>query len=250
MPVSMTAEERVLAVFERRPADRVPRYDIFLPGFIEAWKRRHPDRAAAGIYDFYRSIDIGMVLPDQHGPYYAAMGIVQDDGDGYIERDSWGRLVSKKRNGYFEHVLEVPVARTSDLDRVPFGPADEPGRFDALKEMARGNERRFCLVSGVLGIFMSSYRLRGEEQLLVDIAEDPVFAAELARRVSLATVEVGLRVSAETGTRHAPLWVYDELSSRTAPLISPASFERVYLEPYKAMIAAWHAAGIAHVVLH
>ena len=116
--------------------------------------------------------------------------------------------------------------------------------------MARGKEQRFCLVSGVLGLFMSAYRLRGEEQLLVDIAEDPAFAAELARRVSLSTTEVGLRVSAETGTRHAPFWVYDELSSRTAPLLSPASFEKVFLAPYRAMIGAWRAAGITHIVLH
>ena len=103
----MTAQQRVLAVFERRAADRVPRYEIFLPGFIEKWKLRYPEHAARGIYDFYRSIDIGMVLPDQHGPYYGAVGIVKDDGDGYVERDSWGRLVSRKRSGYFENVLAV-----------------------------------------------------------------------------------------------------------------------------------------------
>ena len=247
---TVTSEQRILAAFDRRIIDRVPRYDIFLPGFITRWRQRNPAWAGRDIYDFYRSIDIGMVLPDQYGPYYAQRSILHDDGDSYVERDSWGRLLDMKRSGYFEHVREVPLKDKADLDRVPFGPPDQRGRFDQLKAMADGKAGRFCLVAGVLGLFMSAYRLRGEEQLLMDIVDDPPFATELAHRLAGYAGEVGLRVTAETGTRHTPLWVYDELASRTGPLISPRSFERVFLEPYRSMIKAWRAAGIRHVVLH
>ena len=97
---------------------------------------------------------------------------------------------------------------------------------------------------------MGSYRLRGEEQLLVDLAEDPGFARELAERLADYTIPVGIQVAAEMGARGTAFWVYDELASRHGPLMSPSCFQRVYLEPYRRALAAWRAAGIPHIVLH
>ncbi len=246
----MTAEQRVQAAFDFRPTDRIPRFDVFLPGYEERWRRRHPEWDGKDIFDQYSKIDIGIVYPDQYGPFFSSRRVVRDDGDAWVERDGWGRLLSRRRSATFEQVLEVALPVKSGLDRLRFPAPAEPGRLDELADLSRRFGDRFCRLSGTLGLFMGSYRLRGEEQLLMDLVEDPRFARELAERLVDYIVPVGLQVAREMDAMRTAFWVYDELASRAAPLLSPRCFEQIYLEPYRRAIAAWRRAGIPHVVLH
>jgi len=51
----VTARQRVITAFEFRKADRIPRYEMFLEGFVDRWARKHRNLRPDTIYDYYYS---------------------------------------------------------------------------------------------------------------------------------------------------------------------------------------------------
>ncbi len=246
----MDRRELVAAAFRFERTDRMPRYDIFLPEYKREFCRHYGLPPDADPYDFYEKVDIGCILADQRGPFYRSQRTLRDDGDDYIEKDSWGRTLRLKRSAYFEQVLDVAIPDKAALDALAFDPADDPDKYARLPAATEAANRRFAPVGGVLGLFMGSYRMRGELDYLVDLAEDPEFCEALAGRLAAFITESGLRVTQATGTRDTAIWVYDELACTKGPLFSPGTFEKVFYPHYRRMIGAWNRAGIHNVVLH
>jgi hypothetical protein len=244
----MTARERVTLTMRHKTPDRVPRYDIFLPGFDEAL-RKLPGREGLSAYDYYDEVDIGAILADQGGPFIAEACFLRREEHKKIERDSWGRTLLTHTNGYFEQVLDVAVAEKGDLETLDFSPKLDL-RPAPDKQWLDGLNKRFCTVSGCMGLFMGAWRLRGEAQLLEDMADDPAFVHALVSRTADFLTALGLHTAIKTHMLDTAIWVYDELSSRLGPLFSPAMFETYFLLPYQRMFAAWRMGGIRHIILH
>ena len=240
--------ERVLAALEHRRPDRLPRYDVFLPGFVKRWNCVH--RGAGAIHDYYAKLDIGTVMAYQEGPLAAAAFTETSDGDYYLARDTWGRLSRHSRHGFFFEVLETAFDRKGALDQLRFDNPREPARYAGFREQVPGVRRRFAPVCGVMGPFMASYYLRGEYALMVDLMEDEAFCQALAGRVAGYLAETGEEVLEVTGAWNTAIWVYDEFASGSGALISPDTFERVYLPAYRRMTDAWKARGVRNIILH
>lgn len=246
----MDARERIVSAMNFLKTDRIPRYDIFLPDFIAEWKEQKNLPEETFIYDFYNKIDIGCVLAHQEGPFYSRKGIEKRDGSSYHERDSWGRLLYKKDNAFFEKEIEAVFADKAMADKIPFESPLSDERYIDLRKQYDEVRKHFAPVSGVLGLYMGCYRMRGQEQFLVDLAEDKEFCKYLINRLMSFTKEVGLKVTEETDTRDTAIWVYDEFSSRLGPMFSPKTFEELFLPAYKEMIGCWKSKGIGNVILH
>lgn len=239
--------------------DRIPRYEIFLQGYIEAWQRAKGMGDSADIYSYYPEIDIGRILATQEGPFLRLHHIEQTDRDLYLEHDSWGRLKRRSRTGVFFEVVETAIKEKSDLDKLEFEDPQDPARYASFVDPVRsvdradankGSRERFALVSGVMGLFMSSYYLRGELSLLMDLAEDEIFCQALARKVADFLTVVGENALKYTHTWDTALWVYDELGNNKSAIMSPRIFQQVYLQPYRRMISDWKSKGAKQVILH
>lgn len=246
----MTATERVLATFRFEPTDRIPRYEIFLDDFKRAYLRRYGLGDDYDVYDRFPRVDIGTILADQRGPLYRSEVVLQDDGDVLVVRDSWGRTLYQRRSAYFEKVLDVTLTRKRDLDTIAFDDPLAGDKYDAFERAAAAVSPRFAPVCGVLGLFMGSYRMRGEFEYLVDLAEDPGFCLALADRLCDYLTDCGLALARRTGCVETAMWVYDEFSGTRGPLFSPDTFARVFHQPYRRMISRWRDAGIHNIVLH
>lgn len=246
----MTPRERVQLALSHRKPDRVPRYEIFLPGYVEQWRRQRGGDAPANIYDDYANVDIGTVLAMQEGPFVSRMRREEGDGDMYFEHDSWGRAQKFSRSGTFFEVLETALSNKTDLDTLRFEEPWTEERIEYYRQWEARSHDRFCPVSGVMGLFMSSYYLRGEFELLIDLKEDEAFCRALADRVAAFLTPAGEKTLDVTGTWDTALWVYDELGNNQSSMISPETFERVYLEPYRTMIGRWKEQGLKNVILH
>jgi len=147
-------------------------------------------------------------------------------------------------------VLEVALADKRALDTLAFeDPWDEARRRDYRERSAKARDR-FATVTGVMGLFMSSYYMRGELDLLIDMKEDEAFCRALADRLAGFLAPVGDQGMTYTDTWDTAIWVYDELGNNHSSVMSPDTFERVYLEPYRAMIGQWKSRGAKQVILH
>ena len=58
----MTVKERVVAAFEFRKPDRLPRYEMFIDQFIPNWRKDKDQPESVDIYDYYKKVDIGKIF--------------------------------------------------------------------------------------------------------------------------------------------------------------------------------------------
>jgi hypothetical protein len=246
----MTPRERVQAALSHRKPDRIPRYEIFLPGYVEKWRQARRGNGETNIYGYYSKIDIGQVLAMQEGPFTSRISTRETGQDIYFVRDSWGRLQRCSRSGTFFEVLETALAAKESLDGLGFEDPWDKNRLKVYRDTAAGIRDRFAPVSGVMGLFMSSYYLRGELELLLDLKEDEEFCRALAGRMAEFLTFAGEKALECTDTWDTAIWVYDELGNNKSSILSPETFERVYLEPYKKMISHWKSRGAKNIILH
>ncbi len=246
----MMPRERVQAALDYRKPDRIPRYEIFLPGYVEKWRKARQVNDGSNIYDYYPKIDIGQILAMQEGPFVSRISIRETGQDTYYTRDSWGRLQRCSRSGIFFEVLETAIPEKKDLARLHFENPWDENRLTVYRDAETRIRDRFAPVSGVMGLFMSSYYLRGEFELLIDLKEDEEFCRALAGRVGEFLTSAGEKVLECTNTWDTAIWVYDELGNNKSSILSPDTFERVYLRPYQKMISYWKSRGAKNIILH
>lgn len=171
-------------------------------------------------------------------------------GDTYFHRDSWGRLQHASHTGTFFEVLETAIPEKNALDSLKFEDPWDAARQDQYRAWERQVHDRFAPVCGVMGLFMASYYLRGEFELLIDLKEDEPFGRALAQRVGEFLTSAGETALACTDTWDTAIWVYDELGNNKSSVLSPETFAAVYLDPYKAMVSHWRSRGATNVILH
>jgi len=248
--ICMDKRTRIQAAFDHKATDRIPRYEIFLDGFKNSFRQYHRMSPDFDLYDWYDRIDIGTVIADQRGPFYQHEKLLSDDGDVTVTRDSWGRKLYLSRNAFFERVLGTVLENKDDLDTLAFDDPAAPDKVLPFAAHAEAVEGRFAPVSGILGLFMGSYRMRGELDYLMDLADDPGFCQALCERLGGFLTTTGLELVKATGTADTAVWIYDEFSSTQGPLFSPHVFETIFYPYYRKMIRTWRSAGVRHVVLH
>jgi uroporphyrinogen-III decarboxylase len=252
----MNVKERVQAALRRQRPDRIPRYEIFLPGFIEKWQGK---RKSAGnfsvenfsIYDAYPRIDIGTVLATQEGPFLKQV-YRKEQGDNIIRRDSWGRVIRERKGATFFEVVENVLKDKSALENLEFENPADTFRQDltALAERMKLTAGRFAPVSGVMGLFMPSYYMRGEVPFMMDLMDDESFCRTLIDRLGGYVTAQAEAVVRLTDTSDMALWVYDDFGTPQGPLISPALFEKYFMPIYRRMTDYLKGKGVENIILH
>ncbi len=246
--MSMTPHDRVMRSLNFEPVDRLAVFDSFWGEFTPRWRRYLGLDDAADPLNYYE-IDLAICVADET-PWPSRAGVVEDRGREVIQRDGWGRLVRRVKNGYFSETVEVAVPEKTDLDKLEFeDPADDARYEGFLAQVARHRPRRaaFCKIGGP---FLRTCFLRGEVDFLMDIASDPVFARELAEKVADHIMRVGLESLRRGDLYDTGIWMFDDMAYNDNPMFSPDQFERVFLPSYRKLVAAFKRAGAAKVVVH
>ena len=200
----MNCHQRVRAALRFEAPDYVPYRDAYWGEFINRWRPAHglpprldiaPDDAFEDAeMEAHYGVDLAVAIADET-PWPSRVEELGSDGQYALVRTGWGDTVRRRTGASFETVLQVALDDKGDLDRLAFEPPRADGRYAGyLRQVADLRGRRnppfiFCKVGGP---FLRPSRLRGFEQWLADIAEDPAFAAELAARVTDHLIEVGL----------------------------------------------------------
>lgn len=242
-PRARLAYERVRAAIDGKQPDRVPFHDHYWPGFRTRYLcERHlpPETSLQERFDH----DL-VVLAPVMGPWPSRSGEVGHDAAGHVlKRDDFG-LVTREVAGettMSQHV-ECKIKRPSDLDRFPF---EDPGarlRTEALARSLAGVCQRFCPVFKLGGPFSRSWRLRGIQQFLEDLAGDEPFAKEMVDRMTDHLIAVGLSALARVEFPPVLLHVADDFASTNGPLFSPVVYKRLFLPNLKRIVTVFHERG-------
>jgi uroporphyrinogen decarboxylase len=244
----MNSKQRVMTALNGGVADRVAVFDSFWKEFSAMWRTQKRMPETADPRDYY-GIDICIAAADE-SPFPRRTGPVRMDGWRSARRDGWGRVVIEDEARQFTQGVAWPLREPSDLDTLVFDPPELEQRYGAfLAEVEREQATRcvFCKIGGPL---IRCTFLRGEEEFLMDTAADPDFASALIERVADHLLAVGLESLRRANLHDTGIWIYDDMASNTGPMISPRSWERLFLPVYVKLVSALKAAGAAKVIFH
>lgn len=179
--------------------------------------------------------------------------VLKDEGETQIVKDGWGRTirVGKDGNAYFAEHLDTILKETSDLDKIEFESPFLESRYANLNEQieAEANGRK-CLFAKIGGLYCRCHFLRGEDQLLMDMALDEQFCDDLFDRSVDYFLNIALETLRRTNTYETGLWIYDDMAGTRTPMFSPAMYERYFLPRYQKIISTVKAAGCKRVIFH
>lgn len=108
--------------------------------------------------------------------------VVFDDGNHYrIQCETGARIDCRRKPVSNTHYYDQPIRNPSDLDNFRTPDLDDPRRYEGVKETIDRYHQAGCFVAvHVLGTFQgSNLMMRPFADLLMDIAANPEFAAQL-----------------------------------------------------------------------
>jgi uroporphyrinogen-III decarboxylase len=261
----MNSTERVMAALNFQEPDRVPLFDSYWPEFVAQWREatgREP-RGEPGFTGGYAADDLDImeaygvdvaILAADESPWPGRAAVIEQRGDYLIRRDGWGKTVGEARGGQFYDEIDLPLKGRVDPDKLEFESPLAGSRYAQCLESLeryRALENPPCVFAKVGGPYQrSGQNLRGVEQWLIDLAEDPAYAVALASRVTDHLIEVGLESLRRFGCHDTGIWIYDDLAYNDGVMVGPRTYERVFLPLMARMIRAFKAAGAKKVILH
>jgi hypothetical protein len=263
MTNAVAGSDLVRAALAFEPTPYPPLFDQYWGAFLAAWRARHhlPPRTDIPLDDlvtddeaiqtFYR-VDLCKLTPDED-PWPSRKKILGRDGPYIIQRDGWGRVVKRMQTSPYGQPLRLPLETRSDPARLDFEPPKADERYAAMlaeKRRALRFAHQPYLFLKIGGPYLRCSFLRGDEQWLMDIAEDPGFAAALAERMTDHLIDVGVEALRRTGLAANSIWIYDDIASNQGLLMSPRSYERIFLPQMRRMVAAFRTAGAPRVGMH
>lgn len=249
----MNSHERVVRALTFQRPDRVPMSDALWEDTVTRWHDEGLPRDAvsedvfqgsggiAGYFGFdidHVSIDASPRLEQK---------LLNDDGDYVTYRDRYGYTVRKSKGRsrtmeFSDHVTVDHAAWERLRERFVLLPGDTARidtasyfmHMDAYPTWAEAR-RKFDLVRGrgryvlanAYGPWEATWRHRGFEALLTDVAADPGFVADMAGTYTdllLAT----LRRCLDEGIRPAGLFMVEDLGYTRGMLISPRAWRRIF----------------------
>ncbi|MBT3379005.1 MAG: hypothetical protein HN742_20240 [Lentisphaerae bacterium] len=230
----MTSRERVLAVLQHQFPDRVPIAEMWIdPKIVQAIV---PD--ARDSNDLVEHLDLDMVTvltmiydPDQVEWVDRAQGIF---------RDKWGALQHLTQEAIPVPMLPPRIETEDDLaDYVPPDPPASPVIEKVRKLRARFPDKAVAVV-GESGWAPAAFMRGGIENLFMDLALRPQFAKDLMGIGAAYYAELfPLAIAAGADV----VFLGDDYSDKTGPMMSPAMFEELILPHDAAVVSSIKDAG-------
>ncbi len=232
------------------PVTKVPHHNSFNPDFIERW-RREKELPDGNPNDFYNT-SVGIAIANEEF-FPSRNELLKDEDETQIVNDGWGQTVriGKGGNAYFAEHLDTVLKDASDVDKIEFeSPFLESRYVDLNRQVEAAKRGNKCLFAKIGGIYCRCHFLRGEVQLLMDMALDEDFCEALFDRAADHFLNIALETLRRTGTYETGLWIFDDMAGTHTPLFSAAMYEKYFLPRYQRIINTVKDAGCKRVIFH
>jgi len=249
----MTSKERVMTALDFKPPDRVPRFDSFSSfgigrEFADIWREEKDVAPEISIEDYY-NVDIHIAVGDE-GLMPTRAQLLEETDEYTITRNSWGEVIKRTTGDAFYKPLEVPIKEKSDLEQIHIDPPDMDSRYANIDGQMDALKQRYYVFAKTGGPFHRSSFVRGDAQLLVDMASDPQFASELFMFMARHLTQIGLEELRRWNLYDTGAWISDDMAYVKGPMFSPKMAEQQLAPAWAYMIEAYKNAGARKVYLH
>jgi uroporphyrinogen decarboxylase len=231
--MTVTPKERMRRVLNHEPVDRIPTQ----VNYTQAMGQRLA--AHLGV-----TLD---QLPQRLGNHLLRINITHEDRrseDGRIAFDWWGVGFDRTQEGYFDAVH--PLA-DKDLDAFAWPDPHAPGLLDgAARFVGQDAGEHFVAPNFGFALFERAWTLRGFDTFLVDMIDDPGFAAALLDRITeiqLVLIQRFLALGLDVG------YFGDDYGAQNTLLFSPKMWRALIKPRLARLFAPFVEAGLP-VILH
>ena len=270
----MTGRERVIAAIERKPLDRIPRYDGFWEDALERWKTEGmclPDpqtilvngeekQIGSPVYRYF-DFDITPVYMDVSMRF--PTGLVADDGVkitvadrcGYTAQKFMGRASSMH---FISHMVEDEEAWGKYKDRLSLDLNDtarvdcesyylhtkEYPTWDGFRQIFTAFRKLDTFIPAtVYGPWECAWRHHGYEASLMDLVAEPEMMAEMFGRITDLTIAT-VQHMMDIGCKPDAVWLIEDMGGTHTSLFSPKVYKELLFPCHKRLGDFLHANGI------
>ncbi|HRX42371.1 MAG TPA: uroporphyrinogen decarboxylase family protein [Clostridia bacterium] len=231
----MTGKERVLNTIKRKPSDRMPASLRCTPEALEALLARTGTGSKQELYDSL-GIDFRWIGLPFIGPKNRSLSPL--GGEGY---DFWGcynKAVKNDFNTYYEityHPLGEmsTVKEIEDYDWPDLDWWDYSAVPDIIRQEKQSDDTAIMFFAG--GAFESPWYMRGLEQFLIDIYDQPEIAEAISRKVADFYYERALRVIEASNGMIDVIGSGGDIGGQHTMMLSPEKW-RKHIKPYSAKL--------------
>ena len=235
--------DRIIHTCLNQDIDRQPFWFMFPPWWetIERWRGE-----GLGTADWKEPFDFDAgfeALPINLGFYPAYERIVlSEDEDKCTIRDTNGiTFVAKKGLSTIPMYIDYPVKTAKDWEEIKAQRLDpnSPERFPHnLSEIIAGMKSRDAAIqigSYPFGLFGTARDLMGVEELLVNFYDEPELIHDIMDYLTDFWLAIYQKALSYVQIDHIHIW--EDMSGKTGPLISPAMFKEFMMPNYKKIVA-------------
>lgn len=271
---AMSSRERVIAAIERKPLDRIPRYDGFWEDAIMRWEGeglRLPAQRTLLVDGEPKPIDspVAQYFNFDIAPLYMDVsmrfptGLVADDGVKITVADRCGYTAQKFKGRassmhFISHMVEDEEDWEAYRHRLSLDPNDtarvdsesyylhtkEYPTWDGFRQIFKAYREmdKFIPVT-VYGPWEAAWRHHGYEASLMDLIAEPEMMGQMFRAITdliIATV----RKMIELDCKPDAVWLTEDMGGTHTPLFSPKIFDELLFPCHKKLGDFLHANGI------
>lgn len=241
----MEPHDRVVAAFERRPADRVPMRFNARTEVADALKAHlglnSDEQLLCRLGIDFRYVSMAYTgpkprpsfLPTNAPPRPEKRSAMTGGGitNSFRVYAPFANMQNAAELDAYEQFLEQALRH------------EDPSTIAAQAESINAEQRYFIGFKIPGRIFMHSQELRGGEQFLMDLALRPDFAERLMEILTVHAIKRIERVLDAAADRIDVLQYNDDLGTQQALMISPDMFRRLLLPRYQRIFGAVHRYG-------
>jgi uroporphyrinogen decarboxylase len=242
----MTSRDRVLAVLNRDPLDRLP---------VDIWHTEEIGQALRARFgveddlDLYRAMGVDKIVwtfPIYNPPGGGSTGSTHLE---HASRNMWGTPLKSMQAG--EAVYQefgTPPLRDYEspgsIDDYPLWP--DPDRFDyeEMAAVARTASKDFAVLGPWVSFFEIYCQMRGLESALMDLLANPDLVQATLDRIEYCQTEMMKRFLAEHGKWIDMVFVSDDMGCQTGLLLSVEAWDTFFGDRMRRWCDLIHGYGL------
>jgi uroporphyrinogen decarboxylase len=231
----MTPKERILAILNRQPVDRIP-VDLWHTPEIAAALRQH--FGVADDFAMWRALGLDKIVWDfidyktDAGRAGGQSGAGAESGG---DRTMWGVPLKNIQAGeaHYAEFGDAPLTgydTPASLDDYPWWPKVECFDYDGATALAERAARDYAVIGPWVSFFEIYCQLRGLEQSMMDLVESPALVEAILDRVESIQTEMMKRFFARAGKNLDLVFISDDIAGQQSLLMSAGMWQQ-HLQP-------------------